>query len=91
MRGFVLLRLTGGYLEDDGEPKAVDTVHVLDPITGQITLSENKLPYGAYGIASIVIDNALYLFGGTKIGGAASAAWMKYTLYVSILSSWTKV
>ena len=64
-----------------GSDYAVKKVHTLDPNTGSVVVTTDRLAYGVYGMAAITVGNKMYAFGGR--GDSSNLdTWMKYTLYV---------
>lgn len=49
---------------------AIDKVHVIHSITGNVTLYEHNLPYNVTGMPVILIDDTIYGFGG------ANTSWL---------------
>eukprot|EP01083_Nonionella_stella_P212416 767129_1 len=66
--------IIGGF----GDRGYYDTVHILDPLLGKISLRSQALPIAIYGVAAITVNSAIFAFGGRTRNGVAVDTWMVY-------------
>eukprot|EP01083_Nonionella_stella_P139855 427523_1 len=59
-----LIWVIGGLYRTSDSIMIRDTVHIIDPITANVSLSSERLIYPVDGVAAIVVNNVIYAFGG---------------------------
>eukprot|EP01083_Nonionella_stella_P146458 460670_1 len=58
-----------------------DTVYIIDTKTKSVTLSNDRLPYDAFEIASTILGGFIYIFGGGNGAGSTPVnEWVYYEL-----------
>ena len=67
----------GGWL---GSGEAQDIVHIINTITNQVSIADDRLVYPAMNAGPIVVDRTIYAFGGGIEGGGETDNWQ----YISI-------
>ena len=74
-----ILILGGVYFNGGGDYVYLNTVNVLDPKTGKVTLSQDRMVYGVIDTSAISVGNSVYAFGGMNKNQSTINTWMKYT------------
>ena len=69
----------GGY---DNLYNVRDLVHIIEPNTGGVTVSDDLLAYGVYGVAAVAVNDTIYAFGGVVEPSNIVDTWMEYKMYV---------
>eukprot|EP01083_Nonionella_stella_P017233 48183_1 len=73
----------GGYDRvGDDIATFTNSVHIINTVTNQVTLSPDPLPYKVTTTAALIVDNILYSFGGCVAGNNPCElnTWMFYIL-----------